>query len=606
MALSRFWTTIIVVSIVCLLYSVLSGNQFSLDHILTGNTSDDDPLKRKLVLSEMTKEALEQSDKKTFEAFSQAKPNDKFQKSLKKTHSAVFIHTPQDSVFGSMVTFSYIDLVNKSFPAKENATVGESEFNQRERTFRNAKIPSNIVYCTVTDKKFHLDSVFSYGNTTSDSVLLRRYNMEPAPATAEDMLLRIIKDDNPVICTRDTVFDMKSNGNIIQSTRKLYADGILATCTNVVRDIWIPLLGILVFLCGLMNLLKESKADVKLSRYLSPFFKKIFPELRENHPAFNYMTLNFAANFLGLDNAATPFGLKAMESMQEDNPDKDKASNSQIMFLCLHAAGLTLIPTSIIGYRAVMNASNPADVMVPIIITSFAGTIAALIFVSIRQKINLLNKPVVLFITIATALFAALLVYINRLGDVARNSFTGNLGVGIFLLVIGLIMIYSMFREKQFTLNGTNIFGSFVEGAKEGTTTAFRILPYMIAMLVAINIFRNSGLMNVVMDGLSKLLGFIGVSREVTNAVPVALLRPFSAGGARGFMLDAMQQYGADSLTGRLSCLFEGAAETTFYVIAVYYGSVNVKDTRYTLSIMLLADLVCVLTAAFVCTLWFR
>lgn len=606
MALSRFWTTIIIVSIICLLYSILSGNQFSLDHILTGNTSDDDPLKRKLVLSEMTRDALEQADKKTFEAFNQVKPNDKFQKSLKKTRLAAFIRTSEDSLYGAILTASYIDLTNKGFPGKETAGITDAgEFNRLEKEFRNAKIPSNIVYCTVTDRKFHLDSVFSYGNTTSDRILLRRYNMEPAPASAEEMLLRIIKDDNPVICTRDTVFDMKSNGNIIQSTRRLYADGILTTCTNVVKDIWLPLLGILVFLCGLMNLLKESKADEKLAGYLSPFFKKIFPELRDNHPAFNYMTLNFAANFLGLDNAATPFGLKAMESMQEDNPVKERASNSQIMFLCLHAAGLTLIPTSIIGYRVVMNASNPADVMLPIIITSFVGTIAALIFVSIRQKINLLNKPVILFITIATALFAVLLVYINRLNDVAKNSFTGNLGVGIFLLVIGLIMLYSLFKEKQFTLNGSNIFGSFVEGAKEGSATAFRILPYMIAMLVAINIFRNSGLMNVVMDGLSGLLGFLGVSREITNAIPVALLRPFSAGGARGFMLDAMQQYGADSLTGRLACLFEGAAETTFYVIAIYYGSVSVKDTRYTLSIMLLADLVCVLTAAFVCTLWF-
>jgi|GEM_PF-27498 len=607
MALSRFWTFIIVASIVSLLFSVLTGNQFSLDHILTGNTRDDDRLKRRLVIEEMTQEHLQQRDPGTFEKFNQIKPNAAFQKSLKKTRLHAFVSSATDSVKGQAYSWDYIDQTNGVYLNPQVSTfTNEAAFGNAIIQFRSGQVEhACAIFCTLTAGGLRLDSVSSYGNSTTDASLLRRYNLVPLPVKMEDMLKRMLNDDNPVICMNDTVFDMKTSGNIIVSTKPIYTNGILQTCSWVVTDLWIPLLGILVFLCGLMNLLKESKVDEKLARYLSPFFRKIFPELRDGHPAFNYMTLNFAANFLGLDNAATPFGLKAMESMQEDNKDKDRASNSQVMFLSLHAAGLTLIPTSIIGYRAVMNASNPADIMLPIIITSFVGTLAALIMVSFKQKINLLNKPVVLVVLIATALFAVLFAYIHQLTDISKNRFTGNLGVGIFLIIIAAILTYCFFNEKIFVRNGSNVFGSFVEGAKEGTTTAFRILPYMIAMLVAISIFRNSGLMNLIMDGMTKMLEALGVNKDITNAIPVALLRPFSSGGARAFMFDAMQHYGADSLTGRLACLFEGAAETTFYVIAVYYGAVNVKDTRYSLPVMLLADLVCVITAIIVCTFWF-
>jgi spore maturation protein SpmB len=317
------------------------------------------------------------------------------------------------------------------------------------------------------------------------------------------------------------------------------------------------------------------------------------------------MTMNFAANFLGLDNAATPFGLKAMESMQEVNADKNRASDSQIMFLCLHAAGLTLLPTSIIGYRAAAGAANPSDVMLPIIITSFIGTVAALIFVSIRQRINLLNGVIIGAITGVSAVIGLLLFYIVKLEGIAKVHFTGNLSNAVLLLIILLIVLYAFIQEKTFRQKGTNLFDSFVTGAKDGFTTGLRVLPYMIAMLVVLSIFRNSGLMDMVMDGLTALLGFFHVDREIIDAIPVALMRPFSAGGSRGFMLDSMAVYGADSFTGRLACLFQGAAETTFYVIALYFGSVNVKDTRYTLWIMLLVDLVCVITGIMVCRLYF-
>lgn len=403
----------------------------------------------------------------------------------------------------------------------------------------------------------------------------------------------------------DYSYYLTDNGIVQLSSGKQSADGIFITCKNTIMDIWLPLIGYLTFFCGLLHLLGDSNAMHKLARLLTPVFTRIFPELPKGHDAYGFMTMNFAANFLGLDNAATPFGLKAMESMQEVNPDKAKASNSQIMFLCLHAAGLTLIPTSIIGYRAAQNAANPADIMLPCIITSFFGTMAALIFVSIKQRINLLNGVIIGLMTLISAIIGLLLFFISKLGGVEKIHFTGNLSNAVLLVIILLIVIYSLFHEKIFASKNTNIFDSFVTGAKDGFTTGVRVLPYMIAMLVALSIFRNSGLMDIIMKGISSVMNVFNVDPQITNAIPVAIMRPFSAGGSRGFMLDAMKTFGPDSLTGQLSCLFQGAAETTFYVIALYFGSVNVKDTRYTLSIMLLVDLVCVLTGILVCQLYF-
>jgi len=403
----------------------------------------------------------------------------------------------------------------------------------------------------------------------------------------------------------ETLYQLTDNGTIQGSRGKQPADGIFVTCKTTILDLWLPLIGYLTFFCGLLNLLNDSNALGRLARVLTPLFVRIFPELPRGHPAYGFMTMNFAANFLGLDNAATPFGLKAMESMQEANPTKDKASNSQIMFLCLHAAGLTLIPTSIIGYRAAQKASNPADVMLPCIITSFIGTLAALVLVGLRQRIRLLNATIIVFVAGISAIMGLLLFYITRLGGVEKFRFTGNLSNGVLLAIILLIVLYSLLHERVFGENKTNIFDSFVTGAKEGYTTGLRILPYMIAMLVALSIFRNSGLMNIALSGVSALLNALHVDPQIVNAIPVALMRPFSAGGSRGFMLDAMKTFGADSLAGRLSCLFQGAAETTFYVVALYFGSVNVKETRYTIGVMLLVDLVCVLAGIVVCKLYF-
>ena len=456
-----------------------------------------------------------------------------------------------------------------------------------------------VFYLLLSGGVYNLGQVVN--GKQNDVVVVAETEFEKLNDTALQAALQL----NQTAVQNDTTYRLMPSGTVEIGYGRQAADGIFPTCKNTMMDLWLPLIGYLTFFCGLLHLLSDSRATEKLSRLLTPVFARIFPELPKGHPAYGFMTMNFAANFLGLDNAATPFGLKAMDSMQEVNADKNRASNSQIMFVCLHAAGLTLIPTSIIGYRAAQGAVNPSDIMIPTIITSFVGTLAALVFVSIKQRINLINGVIMGVFTGIGALIGWVMYYIQSLQGLHKIHFTGNLSNAVLLVIILAIVLYSLLREKVFKENGTNPFESFVHGAKEGFTTGVRVLPYMIAMLVALSIFRNSGLMNIIMSGISSLMNVFGIDKQVIDAIPVALMRPFSAGGSRGFMLDAMKTYGADSLAGRLSCLFQGAAETTFYVIALYFGSVNVKDTRYTLGIMLLVDLVCVLTAVVVTLLYF-
>jgi spore maturation protein SpmA/spore maturation protein SpmB len=382
------------------------------------------------------------------------------------------------------------------------------------------------------------------------------------------------------------------------------SDGLLETCKTSLFDLVLPLMAYLAFFCGIMQLLIDSGATEKLARRLSPFFVKVFPSVPKNHESISYMTLNFSANFLGLDSAATPFGLKAMQSLQEINPEKDKASDAQIMFMCLHAAGLTLIPTSIIGYRAAQNAMNPADVMLPCIITSFIGTIAAFIIVGIRQKINFFSASIILTLMSIIAGITGLLFYVNSLDLLGKNYFTSNFSGLLLIGIIGFTLVFSFLHEKKFKEKDTTVFDSFVVGAKSGLNTGVTIFPYVLGMLVAISLFRNSGLFEIISGWISNGFRYMGVAKEITDSLPVAMLRPFSSGGSRGFMIDAMNSFGPDSLTGRLSCIFQCSAETTFYVIAVYFGSINIKNTRYTLGTMLLVDLICVIAAIFV-AVWF-
>ncbi len=447
---------------------------------------------------------------------------------------------------------------------------------------------------------------FIINGKKDDPVLISEKFLNQVPAFIKDSIEKAPEQTiviNKIETNPDTTYVYKSKTVKIYSGKQK-SDGLLPTCKNSLLDLIVPLIAYLAFFCGIMQLLIDSGASEKLAKKLSPVFLKIFPSVPKNHESISYMTLNFAANFLGLDSAATPFGLKAMQSLQEINPNKDKASDAQIMFMCLHAAGLTLIPTSIIGYRAAENANNPADVMLPCIITSFVGTIAAFLIVGIRQKINFKSTTLVASLFALIGAIIGLLIYINRLDLIAKNFFTSNLSGLLLIAIIAFTLLFSFRNEAKFQEKATTIFDAFVTGATNGIKTGVTIFPYVLGMLVAISFFRNSGLFEIISNGISFVFSKIGMSKEITDSLPVAMLRPFSSGGSRGFMIDSMRTFGPDSFTGRLSCIFQCSAETTFYVIAVYFGSINIKNTRYTLKTMLLVDLVCVITAVLVAS-WF-
>lgn len=461
-----------------------------------------------------------------------------------------------------------------------------------------------IVFSFFLGNSYSVDYVLN--GKKDDPILVSEKYLNELPKFIQDSIQK--NDEKTFVLNRNTN-DVDTTYVYKNQTVKIYSgvqktDGLLPTCKSSLFDLILPLMAYLAFFCGLMELLIISGAAEILAKKLSPVFAQVFPSVPKNHESISYMTLNFAANFLGLDSAATPFGLKAMQSLQEINPEKDKASDAQIMFMCLHAAGLTLIPTSIIGYRAAENAANPADVMLPCIITSFIGTIAALIIVGIRQKINFFSATLLVALMTVIGAIVGLLFYINGLDLVGKNFFTANLSGLMLVAIVAFTLIFSFVKEKKFVEKRTTVFDAFVSGANNGLQTGVKIFPYVMGMLVAISFFRNSGLFEIISNGIAFTFSHLGVTKEITDSLPVAMLRPFSSGGSRGFMIDAMRNFGPDSFTGRLTCIFQCSAETTFYVIAVYFGSVNIKNTRYTLGTMLLVDLICVITAIFVAS-WF-
>ena len=310
------------------------------------------------------------------------------------------------------------------------------------------------------------------------------------------------------------------------------------------------------------------------------------------------MMLNFSANLLGLDNAATPFGIKTMQSLQEINPDKTTASNAQIMFLCLHASGLSLIPVSVIAVRAANKATVPTDIFLPCMIATFAATMAALFIVSFKQKINLLQPVILAWVGGLSAVIAGLVWYITTLNREGMEQFSGIFS-NAFLLVIFLLIILGGLYKK------INVFDAFIEGAKNGFDTAIKIIPFLVGMLVAISMLRNSGVFDVIIDGMKNLFGLMGFDTRFVDALPTALVRPLSGAGSRGMMVDTMRTYGANSFAGTLSCIMQGSSDTTFYVVAVYFGVVNIKNTRYSIGAMLLADLVGIVTSILLAYLFF-
>lgn len=363
-------------------------------------------------------------------------------------------------------------------------------------------------------------------------------------------------------------------------------------------EISLGLTGVLSLWLGIMKIGEKGGVIAVFSRLLSPIFSKLFPDIPKGHPVTGSIFMNLAANMLGLDNAATPLGLKAMEGLQELNPKKDSASNPMIMFLVLNTSGLTLIPISIMVYRAQMGAAQPTDVFVPILLATFFSTLAGIIAVSIYQRINLLNRTILLFLGGMSLIVAGIIYAFSTLSRTQIDVYSTTIAnVFLFIIIIGFIV--AGIRKK------VNVYDAFVEGAKEGFSTAVRIIPYLVAILVAIGVFRASGAMDYLIGGVENIVKLCGINSDFVGGLPTAIMKPLSGSGARGLMVDAMTTYGADSFVGRLACIFQGSTDTTFYILAVYFGSVGIAKTRHAVPCGLIADIAGIISAIFICYLFF-
>lgn len=374
-------------------------------------------------------------------------------------------------------------------------------------------------------------------------------------------------------------------------------DSTFAT-SRTAFEISLGLTGVLSLWLGIMKIGERGGVVNALAKLLGPLFRKLFPDIPKNHPVIGHIFMNLSANMLGLDNAATPLGLKAMEGLQELNPRKDTASNPMIMFLVLNTSGLTIIPVSIMVYRAQQGAAQPTDVFVPILIATFVSTLAGIIITSIYQRINLLNRTIILGLGSLSVGIAAMIWGFSRLNSEEMNLWGTNVA-NVLLFLIIMLFLFAGIRKR------VNVYEAFVEGAKGGFETAIRIIPYLVAMLVGIGVFRASGAMDWLIDGIAWCVEGCGFDTEWVGALPTALMKPLSGSGARGMMVDAMSTYGADSFVGRLSCILQGATDTTFYILAVYFGSVGVRRTRHAVACGLWADFAGVLAAIGVCYLFF-
>ena len=363
-------------------------------------------------------------------------------------------------------------------------------------------------------------------------------------------------------------------------------------------EISLGLTGVLSLWLGIMKIGEKGGVIALFSRLLSPIFTKLFPDIPKGHPVTGSIFMNLAANMLGLDNAATPLGLKAMEGLQELNPKKDTASNPMIMFLVLNTSGLTLIPIGIMVYRAQMGAAQPTDVFVPILLATFFSTLAGIIAVSIYQRINLLNRTLLLFLGGMSLVVAGIIYAFTQLSRTEIDTYSTT-GANVFLFLIIISFIVAGLRKK------VNVYDAFVEGAKEGFSTAVRIIPYLIAILVAIGVFRASGAMDYLIGGIESAVKLCGINSDFVGGLPTAIMKPLSGSGARGLMVDAMTTYGADSFVGRLACIFQGSTDTTFYILAVYFGSVGIAKTRHAVPCGLIADAAGIIAAIFICYLFF-
>jgi spore maturation protein SpmA/spore maturation protein SpmB len=372
-------------------------------------------------------------------------------------------------------------------------------------------------------------------------------------------------------------------------------------------DIALPLTGVMVFFMGIMNIGEKAGAINLLARWLNPFMKRLFPEVPDRHPAMGQMVMNFSANMLGLDNAATPFGLKAMESLQHLNPNKETASNAQIMFLVLHTSGLTLIPLSIIAYRASAYSTNPTGVFVPLMLATVTATIASIVVTAIYQRLRFDWVMMAWLSSLigGVLLFAYFIYHLPSVkvaphaGLMTKETFSNVLGNLILFLVICTFIIGGWIRK-------VHVFDAFIEGAQQGWQVIIKIIPYLVGIIVGIRVFRESGGLDAIIQGISWVFLHLGINSEFVPSLPVAIMRPFSGGGGRGLMLDVFKNYGVDSFLGNLASIFQGSADSTFYIIALYFGSVGIKKVRYAIWAGLLADLIGVIAAICIAYLFFK
>ena len=363
-------------------------------------------------------------------------------------------------------------------------------------------------------------------------------------------------------------------------------------------EISLGLTGVLSLWLGLMKIGERGGIISIFARWVSPFFSRLFPSLPKDSPIFGSIFMNFSANMLGLDNAATPLGLKAMKEMQELNTQKERATDAMIMFLVLNTTGLTLIPISVMVYRAQMGAGNPSDVFLPILLATYITTLAGLIITCIKQRINIFDRVIISTVTIATAIMGGLLVFFMNL-PAEKVSLYSTVGANMLLFTIIILFLVAGVRKK------INVYEAFIDGAKEGFKTAVTIIPYLIAMLVAIAMFRASGAMDFLTDGITYIVAACGIDTDFVGAIPTALMKPLSGSGARGMMVDAMATYGADSFVARVASTIQGSTDTTLYILAVYFGSVGIKNSRYAAGIGLIADFIGIVAAIFMAYIFF-
>ena len=381
---------------------------------------------------------------------------------------------------------------------------------------------------------------------------------------------------------------------------KRIIDGTFTAAKVAVMDIALPLAGIMTLWLGILSIGEKAGAINLLARIIAPFFSRIFPEVPKDHPATGHMVMNFSANFLGLDNAATPFGLKAMESLQTLNPNKDEASNAQIMFLVLHTSGLTLIPLSIMAQRAVLGAKDASDIFIPTLIATYVATVVSMVAVAIKQRINMFDRVIMGWLVGLTSFIVAVIWYMTNFLTKSEIEVFSKVVSNLILFSIIVGFIVAALHKR------VDVYDAFIEGAKGGIETSLKIIPYLVGMLVAISVLRNSGILGFVVSGFTWFFTQLGVNTDFTPALPTALMKPISGSGSRAMMIDAMQTYGVDSFVGRLACIFQGSADTTFYIVALYFGSVGIKKTRYAISYGLLADFAGVVAAIFVAYLFFH